>query len=286
MDRSVPPQLLVPSPSVASRSRPAPALSEALAKVDLDSGSDVRRAHVAALERLWTWLAGRVLGDETLAAYIAVLGEASDSPVSAFRLLAAIRVRERLLHDGYVGVVGPASIAACRRLCGEDAVSRAADLRILDSACWDAVVPVLRDSVLYRGGAVGPAGTTVLAHLRGCRDAVLLGLCCFVGITRGLMVRLRWDGVVESPDHRLIVRWPFPSPFVRKLSIEVIPSVELHIRDLRELVRPAPSDLVVPGHPSTISRRLRAAAEAGGLPFNPRPGHLIFARFPMSPGAS
>ena len=238
----------------------AVALDPATAVLGHQIESDLWKAHTEALNGFRKWLYGRDASDVTLAAYLAIIGDQPDAVRHAFRLVAAVRVRQRMFGVGLGPVVGARSIEECQRVYGGG--------DIVDSVCWEVTAPVLRDPVLYQSKR-GPA--------ENCRDAVLFGLCCFVGLTRVLVRQLRWDRIVESSG-QLTLRWPSPDPGVRELSLVVASSVEQHIRDLRDLVRPSPDELLIDANRNLLGSRLRAAADAGGLPFVPRSGHLRFSR--------
>ena len=222
--------------------------------------SVVWKAHTQAVNGFLKWLDGRDASDLTLAAYLAIIGDQPDAVRHAFRLVAAVRVRQRMFGVGLVPVVGARSIEACQRVYGGG--------DIVDGVCWEMTAPVLRDPVLYQSKR---------APAENCRDAVLFGLCCFVGLTRALVLQLRWERIVESSG-QLILRWSSLDPGVMDLSLVVASSVEQHIRDLRDLVHPSPEELLIKGNRNFVGSRLRAAADAGGLPFVPRTGHLPFSR--------
>ena len=86
---------LVPTPS-----RGFPALKDtaaALAAASLSAGT--RTVYASVLSSLDEWLAGKPLGDKSLAEYLAHLFEVGKSPASAALVVAAAKLRARLLGE-------------------------------------------------------------------------------------------------------------------------------------------------------------------------------------------
>ena len=100
---------LVPTGSIALPSLPPSA--RALAEASLSA--ETRRIYAGALERLDTYLGDAELNDKALAGYLGHLFDRGKSAASAGLVVAAVRLRARLM-----GQVSPVSIATERVLAG------------------------------------------------------------------------------------------------------------------------------------------------------------------------
>ena len=166
-----------------------PASARALAAASLSANT--RRAYARAIARLETYLAGRALDDAQLAAYLAVLFDAGRSPAAASQVVAAVRLRAKLL-----GLPSPTAAATDRVLAGFRRAGR-------DRG---------RGQVAGVGWAQADAAASLAANdpdsLAGLRDAALLSLASDAMLRVSEVAALDVDDIVHAEDGtgRLTIR--------------------------------------------------------------------------------
>lgn len=101
MERNTDDQISARSTMMLSR---LPAVARRLAEASISANT--RRAYAGALQRLASWLQGRVLDDESLGAYLADCHDAGLSPASISLIVAAVRF-EWKFSGGAPSPVGP-----------------------------------------------------------------------------------------------------------------------------------------------------------------------------------
>ena len=134
-----------------------PESARALAAASLSAST--RRAYARALARLEAHLAGCSLDDARLATYLAALFDAGRSPAVAAQVVAAVRLRARLL-----GVPSPAAAATERVLAGFRRAGRGRGRGQVAAVVW------------AQADAAAAMAARDPRSLAGLRDAALLSL--------------------------------------------------------------------------------------------------------------
>ena len=224
------------------------------------------RSAVAALDR---WLAGRVLDDASLAAYVAHVCESGRAPSTAAMAVKAATFRAKL-----AGQPSPAGertarvMAGYRRTAADRGRGQAAPFTADDLAAVLATCPHPRRSGRGTESAASAAA-------RGRLDGVIAGLLFMAGLRRSEVSAVEWRDVTDATDGAgvlITVRRSKTNPdgdtadlrYLKNGAARAVRTLRAH-RTPAGAAGPAPTARVVPLTGQQIGQRFTAAAAAAGL---------------------
>ena len=176
-----------PVPSASGGFPALPASARALAEASLSA--ETRRVYAGALDRLDAYLADAALGDRALAGYLGHLFEHGRSAASAGLVVAAVKLRARLM-----GQVSPVGVATERVLAGFRRASRDRGRGQVVGIRWEQ--------------ADAAALAARFGDLAGLRDAAILAVASDALLRVSEVAALDVEDLTGEPDGsgRLTVR--------------------------------------------------------------------------------
>ena len=177
-----------PVPSASGGFPALPASARALAEASLSA--ETRRAYAGALDRLDTYLDGAALDDRALASYLGHLFEHGRSAASAGLVVAAAKLRARLLdHVSPVGVATERVLAGFRRASRDRGRGQVVGIR------WEQADAAAALAARFGG-------------LAGLRDAAILAVASDALLRVSEVAALDVEDLTGEPDGsgRLTVR--------------------------------------------------------------------------------